>query len=68
MKGDFLERKMSITAKPLEDMIRELPPDVHAEVRDLVEFLLTRKKRKKITGSSRIGRVLYGISVKNIMA
>jgi len=49
-------------------MIRELPPDVYAEVSDFVELLLTRKKRKKITGSSRIGRVLYGISVKNIMA
>jgi len=33
---------MSTTAKPLEELIRELPPTLRAEVRDFVEFLLTK--------------------------
>ena len=37
---------MAAVAKPLEELIRELPPDAQAEVRDFVEFLLARKGRK----------------------
>jgi hypothetical protein len=29
--------------KPLEELIRELPPALQAEVRDFVEFLLTKR-------------------------
>ncbi len=34
------------SAKPLEDLIQELPPDARAQVRDFVEFLLARKGKK----------------------
>ncbi len=33
-------------ARPLEELIRELPPDAQAQVRDFVEFLLARKGRQ----------------------
>jgi hypothetical protein len=33
-------------AKPLEELVKELPPDCKEEVRDFVEFLLERRKRK----------------------
>ncbi|RME50545.1 MAG: DUF2281 domain-containing protein [Caldilineae bacterium] len=36
---------MAITAKPLEELIRELPPSLRAEVRDFVEFLLSKRGR-----------------------
>ena len=34
---------MSIMMKPLQELVQELPPDVHAEVRDFVEFLLAKR-------------------------
>jgi hypothetical protein len=37
---------MSVTIKPLVELVQELPPDVQAEVRDFVEFLLTKHSRK----------------------
>lgn len=36
---------MSIATKPLEELIRELPPVLRAEVRDFVEFLLIKRER-----------------------
>ena len=36
---------MAITTKPLEELIRELPPSLRAEVRDFVEFLLSKHSR-----------------------
>lgn len=36
---------MTVTTKPLEQLIQELPPDLKAEVRDLIEFLLTKRDR-----------------------
>jgi hypothetical protein len=33
---------MTMAQKPLEDLIHELPPSMQAEVRDFVEFLLTK--------------------------
>lgn len=36
---------MNIAVKPLEELIRELPPTLRAEVRDFVEFLLTKHAR-----------------------
>ena len=35
---------MAEAIKPLEDLVRDLPPDLRAEVRDFVEFLLTKRK------------------------
>ena len=36
--------------KPLEELIKELPSDMRTEVRDFVEFLLTkREQRDKMT-------------------
>ena len=32
--------------KTLEELIRELPPDLEREVRDYVEFLLAKRKPK----------------------
>jgi uncharacterized protein DUF2281 len=36
---------MSTATKPLADLIQELPPALQLEVRDFVEFLLTRRER-----------------------
>jgi LPS O-antigen subunit length determinant protein (WzzB/FepE family) len=36
---------MSTATKPLIELIQELPPDVQAEVRDFVEFLLAKRSR-----------------------
>ena len=36
---------MDTTAKSLEELVRELPPDMLAEVRDFVEFLLEKRVR-----------------------
>jgi LPS O-antigen subunit length determinant protein (WzzB/FepE family) len=37
---------MSPATKPLIELVQELPPDVQAEVRDFVEFLLAKRVRK----------------------
>jgi len=36
---------MSMATRPLEELIQELPPVLRAEVRDFVEFLLTKHDR-----------------------
>ena len=36
---------MNAIARPLEELVRDLPPDMRAEVRDSVEFLLTKRER-----------------------
>jgi len=33
-------------SKPLQEMVEELPPDLRAEVRDFVEFLLTKRGQR----------------------
>jgi hypothetical protein len=37
---------MSAAAKPLVELVRDLPPDMQVEVRDFVEFLLLKRGRK----------------------
>ena len=37
---------MSIATRPLQELVQELPPDMHAEVRDFVEFLLAKRGRR----------------------
>lgn len=37
---------MSTQIKPLDELVKELPPDSQAEVRDFVEFLLAKRKQK----------------------
>jgi hypothetical protein len=37
---------MNTTLSPLEEMVRELPASMHAEVRDFVEFLLVKRSRQ----------------------
>jgi hypothetical protein len=37
---------MAITEKTLIELVRELPPGLHAEVRDFVEFLLEKRRRE----------------------
>ena len=39
---------MSTQLKPLDELVKELPPDSQAEVRDFVEFLLEKRKRKSV--------------------
>jgi hypothetical protein len=39
---------MSTQLKPLDELVKELPPAIRAEVRDFVEFLLEKRKRKSI--------------------
>jgi hypothetical protein len=36
---------MSIATRSLQELVQELPPDMHAEVRDFVEFLLAKRGR-----------------------
>ena len=38
---------MHAQTKPLEELVKELPPDCQEEVRDFVEFLLERRGRKR---------------------
>lgn len=38
---------MSTATKPLEELIQELSPTLRAEVRDFVEFLLTKRDRSR---------------------
>lgn len=37
---------MSIMTRPLQELVRELPADMHAEVRDFVELLLAKRGRR----------------------
>jgi hypothetical protein len=37
---------MSTTSKSLEELVRELPPAVQAEVRNFVESLLEKRRQK----------------------
>jgi hypothetical protein len=37
---------MNATTQPLEELVKELPPDIESEVRDFIEFLLMKKERK----------------------
>ena len=37
---------MSVAARPLEDVVRELPPDLKDEVRDFAEFLLSKRNNR----------------------
>lgn len=34
------------TEKPLIELVQELPPELHAQVRDFVEFLLAKQRRE----------------------
>jgi len=34
---------MSAVARPLEEVVRELPPELRDQVRDFAEFLLTKR-------------------------
>jgi hypothetical protein len=38
---------MAKVVKPLEELVQELPPDLRAEVRDFVEFLLAKREPAK---------------------
>ena len=38
---------MSTATKPFEELIQELSPSLRAEVRDFVEFLLTKRDRSR---------------------
>ena len=37
---------VSMPTKPLQELLQELPPDMRAEVRDFVEFLLAKRARR----------------------
>ncbi len=37
---------MRVDSPTLEELVRELPPDLRTEVRDFVEFLLTKHGRR----------------------
>jgi len=38
---------MKTQQKPIEEMVRELPPEFQEEVRDFVEFLFERRIKKQ---------------------
>ena len=35
---------VSVITKPLQELVQELPPEMQAEVRDFVEFLLAKRR------------------------
>lgn len=37
---------VSTITKPLQELVQELPPNMQAEVRDFVEFLLAKQRRR----------------------
>lgn len=37
---------MTTAMKPLEDLVQELPPHTHAQVREYIEYLLDKPERK----------------------
>jgi len=37
---------MSTITRPLQELVQELPSDMHTEVRDFVEFLLAKRVRR----------------------
>ena len=37
---------MTIATKPLEDLVQELPPHTHAQLREYIEYLLDRPERE----------------------
>ena len=39
------EQLVGISIKPLDELVRELPPDVQVEVRDFVEQLIAKRQR-----------------------
>jgi hypothetical protein len=45
-RREIEDHAMAEAVKPLEDLVRDLPPDLRAEVRDFVEFLLAKRKTK----------------------
>ena len=54
---------MATQAKTLEELIRELPPHMQAEVRDFVEFLLARRepsRRAEVSTASGSFEQLFG--------
>ena len=38
---------MKTATRPLEEVMRELPPDLRDEVRDFAEFLLSRQAQRR---------------------
>ena len=38
---------MKTATRPLEEVVRELPPDLRDEVRDFAEFLLSKQARRR---------------------
>ena len=37
---------MSTRGRPLQELVKDLPPEVRSEVRDFVEFLLAKRERR----------------------
>jgi len=46
---------MQKTAKSLEEVVKELPPDLQEEVRDFANFLLQKRHQKRGSFYVRIG-------------
>ena len=38
---------MTVAAKRLEELVREVPPELRGEIRDFIEFLLARRGRRR---------------------
>ena len=38
---------MTTATKPLEELVREVPPELQAEIRDFIESLLSRRGRRR---------------------
>ena len=37
---------MTTTTKPLKDLVQELPPHTHAQLREYIEYLLDKPERQ----------------------
>ena len=53
--------------RTLEELIKELPPELQKEVHDFVKFLLEKRMRNTAEHCVRIGLVRSGITGINIL-
>jgi hypothetical protein len=56
-----------MATKPLIELVQELPPDLVVEVRDFIEFLL-EKHRRKAAGEDEVTNFWQGASTSSLDA
>lgn len=59
---------MTTATKPLKDLVRELPPHTHAQLREYIEYLLDRPEREATDPEARELGPEAEVSLREIMA